>query len=353
MKVLYFATYYIDHYVRQDVIIDALEKIKGIELIKCVVNKKSPLRYFQAIGKFIFTSKKDVDVIFVGFRGHEVLPLLRLLTRKPIIFDAFLSLYDTLCFERKKFSPNSLAGKFLFWFDRHNLKIADHVILDTKAHANYFRDVFRVPEKKLTFLYVGSDQNIFYPREKKEISNKFVVFYYSTFRPLHGVECVVKAAKLLSNDKDIIFRIIGRGPEKNKIIKMSVKLELNNINFVDWLELSKLSEEMANADICLGGHFSVLAKAKRVIPGKVFQFLAMKKAVIVGNGEANKEIFKNRDNCLMVNGSDSEDLKRAILELKNDKILRDKISEKGHQTFLSVQNGIKESLEKKINETIT
>ncbi|MDZ7798795.1 MAG: glycosyltransferase [Patescibacteria group bacterium] len=352
MKILYFATYYLDNYVRQNVIINCLKEIKSIDVIECVVNKKSLFRYLQVFWKYLFISKKDIDVIIVGFRGHEVLPFLRLLTKKPIIFDAFISLYDTLCFERKVISPYSLIGKLMFYFEKYLLGIVDHILLDTKTHVKFFKELYKIPKNKISSVYVGADKNIFYPRQEIKKINKFIVLYYSTFRPLHGLEYIVESAKLLENKKNIIFKIIGRGPKKNKINKIVAEKNINNIEFIDWIKYEKLPEEIAKADVCLGGHFSKISKAKRVIPGKVYQFLAMKKPVIVSQNEANKEVFISQNNCLMVKNSDPKDLVKAITQLENNKILIEKISEKGFNTFLSVQERIKNSLEEIIKKNV-
>jgi hypothetical protein len=103
--------------------------------------------------------------VFVGFYGQPLLPIVKLLTRKPIIFDAFVSTYDTLCFDRKWFKPNSVGGRLAYWLDRYTCLLADKVLLDTKAHADYFVETFDLPREKLSVLYLGYDDSIFYPRK--------------------------------------------------------------------------------------------------------------------------------------------------------------------------------------------
>ena len=62
-----------------------------------------PVRYARIIPRLLRCSFNDYDMVFVGFLGQPLMPLIHLLTPSPILFDAFLSIYDTLCFDRRVF----------------------------------------------------------------------------------------------------------------------------------------------------------------------------------------------------------------------------------------------------------
>jgi glycosyltransferase involved in cell wall biosynthesis len=59
----------------------------------------------------------------------------------------------------------------------------------------------------------------------------------------------------------------------------------------------------------------------------------MKKPVIVGDNTANKELFENRKNALLVKMADADALADAILELKENEKLREESAENGYETF--------------------
>jgi glycosyltransferase involved in cell wall biosynthesis len=284
--------------------------------------------------KFLSHKNEDFDCVFVGFLGQPLVPIIRMLTDKPIIFDAFLSTYDTMCFDRKKFKPDSPAGKFFYWLDRYSCEKADMVVLDTDAHIDYFSKTFGLPKEKFQRVFVGADESLFYPREVKREDNRFRAFYYSSFLPLHGTEYIVQAAVRLREQKEIEFVVVGRGTEHTRIRTLAQSLGADNIRFIDWLPYEQLPLEIAQADICLGGHFSDIDKAGRVIAGKTFQFLAMKKPVIVGDCAGNRELLTDRQNALFVRMADAESLAKAIMELKNDVALREQIAGEGYKTFL-------------------
>jgi glycosyltransferase involved in cell wall biosynthesis len=321
-------------YVRNAMMLKCLEK-NGNEVIHCTDSSLTyPARFQKVILKLLSRKNENYDCIFVGFLGQPLVPIIRMLTSKPIIFDAFLSTYDTICFDRKRFKPDSLAGKFFYWLDRYSCTQADRILLDSDAHIDYFTKTFGLPRNKFHRLFVGADESLFYPIETKRNDGKFRVFYYSSFLPLHGTEYIVMAADRLREQKDIEFVIVGNGLEHNKVRSLAQNLEVNNIRFIDWLPYEQLPLEIAQADICLGGHFSDIDKAKRVIAGKTFQFLAMKKPVIVGDCPGNRELLTDRETALFVKMADAEALTNAILELRENIPLRGYIAEESYRTFV-------------------
>ncbi|MBA7527405.1 hypothetical protein ES705_19581 [subsurface metagenome] len=320
-------------YTRNVVILKGIKE-NGVEVIECTSLLGSYLsRYPNVLAKFLL--KHDYDLVFVGFFGQPLVPIIKKISNKPIIFDAFLSAYDTMCFDRKRFGPNSHGGKFFYWLDKHSCELADKVLLDTNAHIDYFVNTFELNRKKFQRVFVGADDSIFYlrVRDVKKEDSTFRVFYYGTHRPLQGIEYIIRAAKKLESYKDIDFEIVGKGPEHEKIMKFVQELDVRNITVIDWIPYEKLPLEIADADICLGGHFSSIDKAKRTIAGKTFQFIAMKKPVIIGDSPANRELFEDKKNALFVEHANPDALADAILELKDDESLREKIAEGGHKTF--------------------
>lgn len=321
-------------YVRNAMFLKALEKT-GDELILCTDSSPTyPARFLKVIWKFLLRKNEDFDCVFVGFLGQPLVPIIRMLTGKPVIFDAFLSTYDTICFDRKMFMPDSLPGKLFYRLDRYSCEKSDCILLDTAAHIDYFTKTFGVPKRKFHRVFVGADESLFYPREVKRDDGAFRVFYYSSFLPLHGTEYIIQAADRLRERKEIEFVIVGKGPERIRIRSLARSRGVDNIRFIDWLPYEQLPLEIANADICLGGHFSDIAKARRVIAGKTFQFLAMKKPVIVGDCEGSRELLTDRQNAIFVRMADADSLADAILELKNNVTLREQIASEGYKTFL-------------------
>lgn len=320
-------------YTRNSVILKGL-RANGIEIIECTDSSKSYfIRYPKILSEFFLRKQEDFDLIFIGFLGQPLVPIIKKFSDKPIIFDAFLSTYDTMCFDRKKVKPDSSGGKIFYWLDKHSCELADRVVLDTNAHINYFVDTFNLNREKFQRVFVGADDSIFFPANINKDDRTFRIFYYGTFLPLHGIEYIIEAAKKLELYKDIEFEIVGKGMEYKKIMKLVRELGVKNIQFIDWIPYNELPLEIAKADICLGGHFSDIKKAKKVISGKTYQFIAMNKPVIIGDNPANRELFEHKKNAMLVEIANANALADAILELKEDDELREMIAKGGYITF--------------------
>lgn len=343
-------------YVRNAVILRGL-RANGVEVNECTTTSQSYLvRYPTVVGKFLLSNKKDCEAVFIGYFGQPLVSVIRKLTprAKPIIFDAFLSAYDTMCFDRKKFRPESLMGKHFYRMDKHSCELADKVLLDTNAHIDYFMTTFGLEKERFQRVFIGADDSIFYPRNVARDNKKFTLFYYSTFHPLHGVEYIVEAAKRVETHEDIEFKLFGAGMEYKKILKLANTLNVRNVKFMGWTDFRMFPMEMANADVCLGGHFSDVDKGKRVISEKAFEAIAMKKPVIVGDNPANRELFTDKKNALMVEMANADALADAILELRDNERLGEELADGGYKIFIErcrpevIGKEVKELIEKMV-----
>ncbi|MBC8456554.1 MAG: glycosyltransferase, partial [Deltaproteobacteria bacterium] len=251
---------------------------------------------------------------------------------RPLVFDAFTSLYGTFVADRKFVERGSWKAKLLHTVDKWSCRLADMILVDTDQHIDYFNNMFKIGKRKLRRIFVGADEDIFYPRVNRK-NNNFLVLFYGTFIPLHGIEYIIKAAKQLEKYKDIKFQIIGSGQTSWYIEQLSEELRVNNVLFIEeWVPYKTMPEYIARADICLG-IFGNTKKAKMVIPTKVFQALAMKKPIITGDSPAAREALTDRENAVLCTMADAEALAESTLLLKQNKKLREKIAENSYKLF--------------------
>jgi glycosyltransferase involved in cell wall biosynthesis len=323
-------------YQRNRVQLRALESL-DVELEEIVSNAS---HYYQRFPRVIWRLFRErgfrPDIYYVGFLGHPLVPLLQALAGRPIVFDPFISLFDTLCNDRRRFAPSSFMGRLLFGLDRWACEGADIILLDTEAHIDFFASSFAQPRGKFRRLWVGADDRRYYPRSREDRGpgQSVEVFYYATFQPLHGVDVVLGAAELLGDDHEISLHIVGRGPELRRLQnRLDAAVGKGYCTWRPWVNEEELPLNIARADICLGGHFSTMPKASRVIPGKTYQFLAMRKPVIVGDNPANSELLTHGRDAFFVRMGDSEALAEAIRELAGDKEQRDTLAGKGYGKY--------------------
>ena len=328
MTVLYFGIYN-PNYSRNRVLIRGLRE-NGVEVLGCNVPYRSWVSYLKLLVKY-FSIKKHFDVMIVGFPGQEVMLLARLLTRKPIIFDTFTSHYGGYVLDRGKYGKKSLRAKWYKWLDRKSVKLANMALLDTNAHIDFFVNELGLPRDKFRRIFVGTDSNVFYPRDVKKNTDKFLVHFHGHFIPLQGTRYIIEAAKLLEN-KDIAFNVIGKGQDYREGRALADRLDLKNINFIDNVPYEKLAEYISSADICLG-IFGNTAKTDIVIPNKVYEAIACVKPVVTADTLAIRELFKDGEDVLLCKKADPKDLAEKILLLKNNPELARRLGQGGYSLF--------------------
>lgn len=232
------------------------------------------------------------DLVIVGYLGHlDVLVLwfFAKLRGTPVVWDVFLSLYDTVVRDRKLFRPGSVPARLLYGLEWIASRASSLVLLDTATHATYFGERYKIPAEKLAYVFVGVEPEFFPYREPQTQSAFVTVLFYGQFIPLHGIETIVEAARELE-DRPIKWIMIGQGQEGLKISKILALKPLASLLWIPWVPYHELSAWIAQADICLG-IFGKSGKASRVIPNKVFQVLASGKPLITGDTPAIRELL--------------------------------------------------------------
>lgn len=234
------------------------------------------------------------DVVIVPYMGLiDVLILwpFAKLRRLPVIWDAFLSIYNTVAEDRRMVSPRHPLAWVLWAVEWLACRAADRIILDTNAHAAYFANTFKVDPAKLARVFVGAETDVFarrMPRSPRQPDDPFTVLFYGQFIPLHGIETVVRAAKLTEQDR-IHWQIIGTGQEAPRIRALIAEMAPRNLDWLEWVPYRELVEWMQRTDVCLG-IFGTTDKAQRVIPNKVFQALAADCPIITSDTPAIREL---------------------------------------------------------------
>jgi glycosyltransferase involved in cell wall biosynthesis len=234
------------------------------------------------------------DVVVVPYMGHlDVLvlwPLARL-RGVPIVWDAFLSLYDTVARDRGLIAPDAPPARMLAGWERLAANAASRVVLDTAVHAEMFRALHGLPPRKMAAVFVGAEDTFSLPRLQERSGEKdspLRVLFYGQFAPLHGIETIIEAARL-ARDEPIEWRLIGKGQEAPRIRAILQGDTLPRLSWTEWVPYEKLRLEISRADICLG-IFGKSEKAARVIPNKVFQIIAAGKPLVTRDSPAMHEL---------------------------------------------------------------
>ncbi len=324
-------------YTRNDVLLRVL--CSRYQLTEVTDDKLGSLtaRLLRLSPRLALALRRPHDLVIIGFYGYPLAWLARRLTRRPILFDAFLMNYDTLVGDRGRFGPDSLFARLALLVDQLGSQSANRVLLDTDAQAAAFVQVTGLPPARVSALFVGCNESLFHPEviPDRSADGRFHVLYYGTYQPLHGMETVVAAARLLAREPDIRWRLIGRGQEYARVRRLADDWRLTNVEFQLPLPYTDLPEAIASADLCLGGPFGDTGKARRVITGKTFQFLSMRKPIIVSDTPANRELLVPDESACFVPLSDPDGLAAAVHTLRHDPDRRQHLAAGGRARYLA------------------
>jgi glycosyltransferase involved in cell wall biosynthesis len=275
---------------------------------------KAAAAYPALIARLAVTSRPDV--ILVTYPGYFDIPFiapLARLRRIPLLFDPFISLYDTLVDDRGLRGSGSAMGRVSRLLDRVDCRLARMVLADTPAHADYFADATGVARNRFRVLWLGAREDVFHPVADVEPTSNLVVFH-GTFIGLQGLPTIVRAAKLLEPDGTRI-KIIGDGQERPSIEALIRELDVRNVELAGRKPIDQLAPQIAAASLCLG-IFGTSAKAGRVVPNKLFECLAVGRPVVTGDTPAIRGAFSGE--VEVVPPGDPEALAQKIRELLAD-----------------------------------
>lgn len=204
--------------------------------------------------------------------------------RIPLVFDPLISAYDKQVNEKHKFAADSGKARKLLQWESQLFKLPDWLIADTAGHADYFHATHGVPRDRIRVIPVGAEEALFTPQPwpDKAPDAPLELVFFGTFIGLQGVDVLAQAI-LQYDGPPTHWRLIGEGPMKADCERLLAPLVGSNgprrVSFEGWGPLPELPGRLASADAILG-IFGTSDKALRVIPNKVYQGLAIGRAVV-------------------------------------------------------------------------
>ncbi|TSC91538.1 MAG: group 1 glycosyl transferase [Parcubacteria group bacterium Licking1014_17] len=329
MRICYFGGYNVKN-TRNRILLKGFKEA-GVDVIECNDRSTFPLNVIGLFKKH-WVVRNKYDFMFIGFAGQGMVLFAKLITQKPVVLDSFISLYNTVIEDRGESSRYSARALYYYLLDWLSVRLADYLVLDTWEHVKYFVEKFGAEKDKFLVIPVGADDSIFklLPLPRHE---KFTVGFQGTYIPLHGIEYILRAAKLLENHKDIEFKLLGNGQTYDEMRKIAYNLKLDDVTFIGIrVSLERLPDYIAEFDVCLGV-FAKTTKALMVVPTKVYEYMAMGKAIITEDNPAVRNALKHKENAYLVEPANPDAIADAILILKNDDKLRSEISLNAKKLF--------------------
>jgi len=145
------------------------------------------------------------------------------------------------------------------------------------------------PAEKFEWISNGVDlSNI--PYKEKSKSSPFVVSYTGAIGVANNLGILVEAADKLKEDKNIIFRIIGDGAEKQKLKEMVKIKGLTNITIEDPVVKNQIPDILAASDILYFNLKDSPVFRYGISSNKLFDYMAAGRVIIFSTNAANNPI---------------------------------------------------------------
>lgn len=353
LRVCYFGTYR-ESYARNQILIEGM-RINDIDVVEChqtlwfgIEDRVHAVQgewikpafwirvfktYFLLIKKYLTIRK--YDILMVGYPGQFDVFLAKILSwfrRKPLVWDVLNSLY-LISSERGLRKSNPFTTQIIKKIEKTACQLPDMLFLDCQEFINWFKETYDINEKRFRIVPIGADDRHFnISNHSPKNDDVFRVIYYGTYIPNHGVEYIVKSARLIRNDPQIHFEMIGTGPEYNKAVELADEYKLNNITFISWKKREELIEHIDKSNLVLGV-FGTTKQVTLTNNNKIYEGFAMMKPVLSGYSPSMPKILQHGTHLYLCERGSPEAITDAIRILKSNPALCKKLETNGKMIF--------------------
>lgn len=281
---------------RTDFYLQALMKL-GYK--KIYINSFSGQKILKGITNILMLLMSDV-VFVAPLQHNNKLVKLAILLKKIIIVDFYISFYDSVVFDHKKYDSNSKKAQRFLKIDRNAANNARVLTFLNKSEMNLYLNRIGIRSELVNYEIIPL---VIPNREKKAQLDFFKgkrktmnICWVGTYIPLHGIDKIIEAVNILSNTNcDIHFYFWGNSNEAARgYIEKVKKLKIDNyVSFINdkWGNMEEWENFIVkNCDISLGV-FGDSTKSKTVLPNKVIDGIVFKTPVITQFSKGAREFF--------------------------------------------------------------
>jgi glycosyltransferase involved in cell wall biosynthesis len=229
--------------------------------------------------------------------------------------------------ERSKYDGLSLT-KLARWSQAYCWKNADVVLPVTRVLGDIVA-AYGVPEERIVIIPNGingerfdADIDVAAAKKALGLENVLVLGFTGFVRDWHGLDKVIAMIAQDPPNAQRQLLVVGDGPERSVLEQQAKSLGIEKrVKFTGVIGRDEVAQYVAAFDIALQP--AVVAYAS---PLKLFEYLALGKA-IVGPAQPNlREILTHEHNALLFDPKDADGLSKVIARLSEDAPLREKVA---------------------------
>jgi len=309
------------------------------------LNKKNYILY---LFWYMFEIKKlskevDFDIVYTKFDPFSIIQgfILKLLGYRWVV-----DIWDhPILMEKTDSTKFSFIHKFFHFISKKTIKFTDLAIVAIVPES--LRD-YGLNQRKILKITNGVDLNLTKPRNIKNKTGDFTLFYVGFVKKDRGIDTLLHSVKLLKEKiPSIKLILVGdtNKDDKNYLNNTINKFNIDkNVEYLGVLDHRKVLDQEEKSDICIFP-FPYKEELNCIYPIKIFEYLSMGKVVISSDLEGVRTIIDNEENGLLVPPENSNDMANAIFRIYNDDKLRKRIEK-------NARNSVKKYNWDKLNDKI-
>jgi len=186
-----------------------------------------------------------------------------------------------------------------------------------------------VPRERITVIHNGIDPAQFHTRldgsavrAKYGLTGKIVVGFTGFLRAWHGLPTVVEVIAHMQSEYDVHFLVVGDGQARITLEEDALKHGVRDrLTVTGLVERDAMPAYIAAFDIAIQPKATAYAS-----PLKLFEYLAVGRAVVAPDQPNLREILQHESNALLFDLSDPNGLKHVLERLIADHDLRTRLA---------------------------
>ena len=229
---------------------------------------------------------------------------------------------------------NRWVIRMLEWVERFVYRKADHVVAVTEAFCPHIEQRGAAHDN-ISLIRNGVNLAFFQQTVPDAalaaewgLEGKFVAAYVGTHGMAHGLDTIIDAAVLLSDQPDIVFLMVGEGAERERLSHRVKELGLENIVMQPQQPNERMPAIWSLTDVSL-----VLLRRldlfKTVIPSKIFESMAMSRPIVLGVEGEVAGIIEESQTGVCIEPESAAALAEAVLALYRDQDLYARLAANG------------------------
>ena len=238
-------------------------------------------------------------------------------------------------------SQNGLICKYYQFLERLIIQSADYIGSPSQGNVDFTLQLYPWAAKKnIHILHYSqskidlmSRRNIL--KDRFNIVDKFVVVYGGNISVAQKIENVIELAEVCKEIDDIVFLIIGRGPQIDKISAETKNKGISNIIFIDFMPKQDYEELLSQCDVGLVSLNEKLAVPN--IPSKTLTYFNLSVPIVASiDYVTDYGLYLEQAGAgLWSYAGDKESFKRNLLNLYYSPDLRNEMGLNGYRFYIN------------------